>query len=132
VKDTVKAELPKKAATQKKTYDDWYAIQPEDVFLFSLFANDLIRFKNLKGTPTQEVLPDGSQEKGKRIVVLGYFTGANINTASIAIDGPDRSFSASSIGFAGLQDIEKLTVNYFGEVHPVHETQPLRFRKKGN
>lgn len=128
VKDTVKRSLPNRAATHTKPYHDWYVIQSDDKFLFSLFANDLIRFKKEKGIPTKEVLPDGSQEKGTRTTVVGYFTHADISTASITIEGPDRSFSARSIGFAGLKNVEKLTVNYFGEVHPVHEIQPMRFR----
>ncbi|KRM27702.1 CRISPR-associated protein, Csn1 family [Schleiferilactobacillus harbinensis DSM 16991] len=128
VRDTVKAELPDRAVAPVKPYSQWYQLQPKDQFLFSLFANDLIRFKHPRGVSTKEILTDGSQEKGKRTDVVGYFTGADIATASIAIEGPDRSFSARGIGFASLKNVEKLTVNYFGELHSVHETQPMQFR----
>jgi CRISPR-associated endonuclease Csn1 len=127
VKDTVSDELPDKAVVPLKPYKDWYSIQPNDQFLFSIFSNDLIHITNVRGIKTTEVLSDGSSEKGERTDVIAYFTGADIATASIAIEGPDRSFSGRGIGFARLDKIEKMTVNYFGELHSVRESRPLQF-----
>ncbi|ERL65681.1 hypothetical protein L248_2367 [Schleiferilactobacillus shenzhenensis LY-73] len=132
VKDTVNENLPKKAATQRKSLADWYEIQPQDQFEFSLFANDLIHIVNKKGIKTTEINADGMSTNGIREEIVGYFTGADIATASIAFDGPDRSFSARSVGFATLDKVEKVSTNYFGELAVVHETQPLGFTNKGD
>lgn len=129
VKDTVKKELPKKAASQGKAFNDWYEIQPGDEFLFSLFKNDLIRIQNHRGITVTEVLSDGSTQKNTRTEVVAYFTGANIATALIDFEGPDRSFSAQSVGIARADSLQKMSTDYFGTVSVFHESNPLYFNR---
>lgn len=60
----------------------------------------------------------------------GYFDGANIATASIQVRAHDSSYTAGSIGVAGLLKFEKYQVDYFGRYHKVHEKKRQLFVKR--
>ena len=131
VKDTVEEELPNKYVVQGKKHADWPKADEND-FQFSLYPRDMINIAS--NTGIKPIFNNGKTVEKHHTVYnfYGYFDGANIATGSIQVVSHDNSYKGSSIGFAGLELIEKYTVDYFGNYHKVKETKRQTFnRKKG-
>ena len=130
VKDTVEEELPNKYVV-RKAYIDWPEVDEND-FQFSLYPRDMINI--VSNTGIKPIFNNGKTTEKHHIVYnfYGYFDGADIATGSIQVVSHDNSYKGRSIGFAGLESIEKYTVDYFGNYHKVREIKRQTFnRKKG-
>ena len=125
VKDTVAKELPGKACVPLKPYDEWYEIGDEDEFLFSLYQNDIIHIEHKKGIALNY---NGENEGPEKITkFVGYYTGADISTGSVLIRANDNSYTGKSIGIASLPFIEKMQVDYLGNLSKVKERNRQTF-----
>lgn len=130
VADTLKPELPNRACTRGKLYNNWKVMDERD-FLFSLYPNDLVRITsrntlNLKISQKDSTLPPCREVKSE----LLYYKGANINTASICGITHDNSYFVCSLGFKTLESIEKYTVDVLGVYHAVGKEKRQAFSKK--
>ena len=128
VKDTVAKELPAKASVPLKPYDEWYRITDEDQFLFSLYQNDVIHVSHNKGITLKY---NGENSGPEKITdFIGYYVGTNIFTSSLSIRASDGSYSAEGVGIASLPLIEKMQVDYLGNLSKVKERTRQTFSNK--
>ncbi|MPQ22378.1 type II CRISPR RNA-guided endonuclease Cas9 [Carnobacterium divergens] len=125
-KDRVAKKLPNQAVAVGKIAKEWPLIEESD-FKFSLYSNDLIRVKHKKGV--KHVSKDGNKEEKSKTDFFGYYTGADIATASISGISPNNFFEFRSMGLATLISIEKYKVDYFGNYHQVNEKVRQKFPK---
>jgi len=95
--------VPDRAATAGATPPEWTRMDESYEFRFSLFSDDLVRFKT------------------KKIDMLGYFAGVDVNTASIRLRAHDRDRRVGkggelrSLGVKlGVECFEKLHVDVLG------------------
>jgi CRISPR-associated endonuclease Csn1 len=125
VKDTVARELPNRACIANKSYEEWYELSTEDQFIFSLYQNDIIHIQHKSGI----ALKYSGEVSGPEKITdfIGYFTGMNINTASISIKANDNSYTAESIGVASLPLFNKMQVDYLGNLSKVSERNRQTF-----
>lgn len=130
VADTLKSELPSKACTRGKSYDEWKEMRKED-FLFSLYPNDLVRIYSKK--PITLTL----NQKGSSLPpttaaqeFLLYYNSAGISTASLTCISHDNAYVINSLGIKTLAGMEKYTVDVLGEYHPVKKEVRQPFTQK--
>ncbi|MDE1549162.1 type II CRISPR RNA-guided endonuclease Cas9 [Jeotgalibaca caeni] len=131
VKDTVEAELPKKAVVALKPYSEWMETREEE-FLFSLYPRDMVHIQTKSGI--KPIFSNGRKPEPHETVYdfIGYFYGADIFTGSIQVVAHDNSYRGRGIGIANLLNLEKYSVDYFGDYHKVTEKKRQTFKgKKG-
>ena len=119
VEDTVVKELPEKYCVQGKNYVDWPEISDEDQFVFSLYQNDVVRVDHKSGMPLTYSGENIGVEKMENLI--GYYSSANIALGCITIRSNDSSFSAVNVGIATLRSLEKMQVDYLGNLSKVKE-----------
>ena len=127
VSDTIKKELPKRAAVEGRQVTDWKLMDDKD-FLFSLYKNDLIevsRNKDLPFTVTNKksTLPPSYETKH----ILAYYTGMDINTGKINVSTHDNSYH-SRFRVKTLVSLKKFEVDVLGNVREVRKETRQRFR----
>lgn len=127
VSDTIKKELPKRAAVEGRQVTDWKLMDDKD-FLFSLYKNDLIevsRNKDLPFTVTNKksTLPPSYEAKH----ILAYYTGMDINTGKINVSTHDNSYH-SRFRVKTLVSLKKFEVDVLGNVREVRKETRQRFR----
>lgn len=105
ISDMVKKEIPRKAATGGKQYQDWRVMNPDD-FLFSVYPRDLLHLKKWK--PFNDGLSND---------IYMYFAGLDPASVSFAVTAHDSSISLRGIGIQNLELIEKCQVDMLGEIH---------------
>lgn len=120
--DTVKKELPNKAASSK-AYAQWKEMKEEN-FLFSLYKKDLIKVKHKTGISVTTY--DGTKEEKNDIMV--YFKSADISGGKIELRAHDNSFTARSLGIQSLEYIKKYQVDVLGNVTEVKKEKRQKFR----
>lgn len=123
VADTLKKELPNRAATAHKPYNEW-KIMKEENFLFSLYPRDLVYVRKKDGIKLKKSITD---EK-KMDECWAYFISANISTASIAGISHDRSFEFEGLGIQSLEIFKKYSVDVLGNKFEVKSEKRLKFR----
>ena len=114
--DTLKPILPNKAIVANKSYEEWPEMKDED-FVFSLYSNDLVRFKHKKEVKFAKVnkdseLPDELLTKESIV----YYKSANINTGAIGVINNDNTYTVKSLGVKTLQKLEKCQVDILGNI----------------
>ena len=72
IADVVKPELPRKAVTQGKSYENWKKMNDKD-FLFSMYPNDLIYIENSKEFSLKAKKGSSKQSEIRRQEGLYYF-----------------------------------------------------------
>lgn len=118
VSDTVKKELPNRAATRNKPYQEWKIMNEED-FVFSLYSGDLIHVINNKSIKLN--IAKNAKGNPERLIKEGllYYNKFGISTVSMEVKTHDRSYSQPSLGGKTLDLIEKYEVDVLGNYHPV-------------
>lgn len=122
IPDTLKKELPNRAATAGKSYNEWRVMKEEN-FLFSLYPRDLIYIKKKNGIKLKKSVLDEKQKEE----CWAYFTGANISTVSISGISHDRSFEFEGLGIQSLEVFKKYSVDVLGNKFEVKSEKRLRF-----
>lgn len=120
--DTLKKELPNRAATAHKPYSEW-KVMKEECFLFSLYPRDLIYVKKKGGIKLKKSIVDEKQKDE----CWAYFVSADIATASIAGIGHDRSFEFKGLGIQSLEIFKKYSVDVLGNRFEVKSEKRLKF-----
>jgi CRISPR-associated endonuclease Csn1 len=118
VADTVKDELPNRAAVKGKPMEQWKEMDESD-FLFSLYSGDLIHI--MSGTKITMKLKDGA-EGAESIEIddaLLYFSNFDIANAQIDVSTHDRRYTKHGMGVKTLSLIEKYRVDVLGNYTPV-------------
>ena len=125
VKDTVSDVLPIKYCERGKSYRGWPELNNEDHFLFSLYKNDVIYLIQKNGIP----LTYNGENKGVERIAefVGYYNKADISTATIEILAHDGSYSTRGVGLTNIQLIEKMQVDYLGNLSKVNEKSRQTF-----
>ena len=97
--------IPNKAATAKKTEDEWTIIDETFNFKFSIYKNDLIEIKY-----------------AKKNGYFGYYDGFDRDSAGITIENHDNSKRYRGIGIkSGVTLLNKYEVDVLGYYHKVKE-----------
>lgn len=127
VADTVKAELPQRAVTPGKPYQNWKIMDEKD-FLFSLYPNDLIKIEAEKEISFSLVNPDSDLSKEiKSNQIFAYYVKTGIANGSIKVITNDNCYQKLSLGVKTLKSIKKYQVDVLGEVHPVKKEVRQKF-----
>lgn len=128
IADVVKPELPRKAVTQGKSYENWKKMNDKD-FLFSMYPNDLIYIENSKEFSLKAKKGSSKQSEIRRQEGLYYFKGLDISTGSLHVFTHDQSYERKSLGGKTLTCLKKYTVDVLGnysEVSLPEKRKPLR------
>ena len=127
VADTVKAELPQRAVTPGKPYQNWKIMDEKD-FLFSLYPNDLIKIEAEKEISFLLVNPDSDLLKEiKSNQIFAYYVKTGIANGSIKVITNDNCYQKLSLGVKTLKSMKKYQVDVLGEVHPVKKEVRQKF-----
>ena len=113
VADAVKEELPDKACTRNKNYEDWLVISDKD-FCFSLYPNDLMFVKSERGLKfalkqKNSTLPENHLSKEELI----YYTGMDVSVGCLSGVTHDGTYGIRTIGKT-IDSIEKYEVDPLG------------------
>jgi len=139
VHDTVKAELPKLAPTQKKDKEGrkiWKEMDDNN-FRFSLYPNDLIKIyshKEIVLSLDDKLVKAGSTLPVKKICsgregVFLYNKGLDIAVGVLNGISHDGTYTLRSIGKT-IQTIEKYEVDAIGNIRPVGKERRQAFTQK--
>jgi CRISPR-associated endonuclease Csn1 len=116
VADTVKKELPCRAAVAHKPIEDWKAMD-ESNFLFSLYPGDLVHIGN--NTPIKLKLATGAE--GSPVLEtrdsLLYYNGYDTYGGTLNLSTHDRRYG-QRMGGKTLSLIEKYQVDVLGNYAP--------------
>lgn len=128
VSDTKKKELPNRAVVAHKNYAEWKEMEERN-FLFSLYADDLIKVEHKKGltfsvTNKESTLPPKWETKE----TLCYYGGMNISSGSITVCSHDNSYILPSLGVKTLNCLKKCEVDILGNVREVKKENRQSFR----
>lgn len=127
--DTVKAELPNRAAVPHKPYDAWKTMS-DDNFVFFLYKNDLISVKHQNTIVLRKTIKGGTlPEMVEKREGMFYYNSADIEGGKIGFESIDGAY-CGRLGIKTLESIEKYTVDVLGEYHPVRKEERQRFNKK--
>ena len=127
VADTVKKDLPQKAVTPGKTYENWKVMDEKD-FLFSLYPNDLIKIESKQDISFSLVNEDSGLLKTiKSNQCFVYYIKTGIANGSIKVITNDHCYQKLSLGVKTLKSIEKYQVDVLGKVHPVKKEVRQKF-----
>jgi len=124
IRDTLKKELPNRAATAHKPFSEWKAMKEEN-FLFSLYPRDLVYLKKKNGIKLKKSIIEEKQKEE----FWAYFISANISTASIAGIAPDRSFEFEGLGIQSLEIFKKYHIDVLGHKYEIKNEKRLRFNE---
>ncbi len=129
VSDTLKPELPNKAASDKP-YEQWAEMDEKD-FLFSLYSNDLIYVKHRKGIDLKKTRPESTlPDTLPGTDFLLYYICTDRNGGKIDVVTHDNSYKLHHLGVQTLVCLEKYTVDVLGEYHKVEKETRRRFNRK--
>ncbi len=128
VSDTKKKELPNRAVVAHKEFSAWKVMEEKN-FLFSLYADDLIKVEHKKGlifsiSNKESTLPSRWETKE----TLCYYTGMNIAAGSVTVCSHDSAYVLSSLGVKTLTCLKKYEVDILGNVREVKKEQRRSFR----
>ena len=128
VSDTLKPELPNRAVTRRKTYDEWIRMDEKD-FLFSLYPNDLFFVRGKDEIKLAKKFKESSLPPEEQATFL-YFVSMDISDSSITCINHDNSYWKKSLGVKTLECFEKYTVDILGEYHKVEKETRRQFNRK--
>ncbi|MGN1051592.1 MAG: type II CRISPR RNA-guided endonuclease Cas9, partial [Acutalibacteraceae bacterium] len=128
VADTVKKQLPNKAITQGKSYDNWKEMN-DDNFMFSLYPNDLIHIVSKRDMKFSLVNKDSTLAKNyAKKDVFVYYKGTDIATASINAVNHDNTYKLRGLGVKSLLLVEKYQVDVLGNKTKSGREKRMGFR----
>lgn len=127
VSDTVKKELPNKAITRDKPYEQWYTMAEKD-FLFSLYKYDLIRITSSREIRLKSKREESTLEKEyKTKSELLYYCSTDIHTNSITCIDNCNAYEIRGLGIRNLLVIEKFSVDILGNISRVNKEKRTGF-----
>ncbi len=116
VSDVLAGRMPEKFITQRKPYEEWVDITNDFEFLFSLYANDVIKIK----MPREKKSKTNNGESVSWTEGMFYYTGPHTATAQIKFINHKNSFK-DAVGSQGLKIFEKYQVDPLGNLYKVNK-----------
>lgn len=113
--DSKKKQLPMRAITAGKGYDDWTLVDETYEFKFSLYPNDVIHIVSKK--PIKAIT--GSEEKVQLESLCGYYQSIHSSTGGLAVISHDNGLRAEGIGSKTLVTFQKYQVDILGNLTKV-------------
>lgn len=128
VADTVKKELPNRAITRGKEYNQWRVMRDSD-FLFSIYPNDLIRFVTSAPTTFSLINQSSTLAPSKKCSEgYVYYKSTGISTASFKVVNHDNTYQVSSLGIKTLRSLEKYQVDVLGNISKIGKEKRMGFK----
>lgn len=134
VADLYRGELPKRAATQKKSQNEWRVMDDTYTFEMSIYQDDLLRIESKKGIELKKKKDVENSAKALTKTItdeLVYFIGFDRSTASIEIEDTTGCYFARGVGIQKKIDkITKCEIDVLGNVQEIKkrpkQPQPLK------
>ena len=134
VADLYRGELPKRAATQKKSQNEWRVMDDTYTFEMSIYQDDLLRIESKKGIELKKKKDVENSAKALTKTItdeLVYFIGFDRSTASIEIEDTSGCYFARGVGIQKKIDkITKCEIDVLGNVQEIKkrskQPQPLK------
>lgn len=134
VADLYRGELPKRAATQKKSQNEWRIMDDTYTFEMSIYQDDLLRIESKKGIELKKKKDVENSAKALTKTItdeLVYFIGFDRSTASIEIEDTTGCYFARGVGIQKKIDkITKCEIDVLGNVQEIKkrpkQPQPLK------
>lgn len=121
--DTIKRELPNKAATSNKPYSKWKVVKDED-FLFSLYPKDLFYIKSKSGISLKR-----EQENTVKVnEVFLYLRKADIANACFKVCITHDNKYEAQVSIQSLLEMRKYQVDVLGNYYEVKKERRMRFK----
>jgi len=133
VADLYRGELPKRAATNGKSQNEWRVIDDTYTFEMSIYQDDLLRIESKKGIELKKNKDVENSAKATTKTItddFAYFIGFDRSTASIKIEDTTGCYFAKSIGIQNIGKITKCEIDVLGNVQEIKkrpkQPQPLK------
>lgn len=133
VADLYRGELPKRAATQKKSQNEWRVMDDTYTFEMSIYQDDLLRIESKKGIELKKKKDVENSAKALTKTITDdfvYYIGFNRSTASIEVEDTTGCYSRDGIGMQKIGKITKCEIDVLGNVQEIKkrpkQPQPLK------
>lgn len=132
VADLYRGELPKRAATQGKSQNEWRVIDDTYTFEMSIYQDDLLRIENKKGIELKKNKDVENSAKAPTKMItndLVYYLGFDRDGARIKIEDTTGCYCGRK-GIQGIKKITKCEIDVLGNVQEIKkrskQPQPLK------
>ncbi len=130
VADLYRGELPKRAATQRKSQNEWRIMDDTYTFEMSIYKNDLLHIEDKIDLEKKKDVENSAKAPSKTIVDdFVYFIGFDTDSPRITIEDTTGCYR----GRKGIQNIKKITkceIDVLGNVQEIKkrpkQPQPLK------
>ncbi len=132
VADLYRGELPKKAATKRKSKDEWRVMDDTYTFEMSIYKDDLLRIESEDGIELKKNKDVENSAKAPTKTIMDdfvYFIGFDTDSPRITIEDTTGCYC----GRKGIQSIKKITkceIDVLGNVQEIKkrpkQPQPLK------
>mgnify|MGYP000336969357 FL=1 len=132
VADLYRGELPKKAATKRKTKNEWRVMDDTYTFEMSIYKDDLLRIESEDGIELKKKKDVENSAKAPTKTIMNdfvYFIGFDTDSPRITIEDTTGCYC----GRKGIQSIKKITkceIDVLGNVQEIKkrpkQPQPLK------
>lgn len=132
VADLYRGELPKKAATKRKSKDEWRVMDDTYTFEMSIYKDDLLRIESEDGIELKKKKDVENSAKAPTKTIMDdfvYFIGFDTDSPRITIEDTTGCYC----GRKGIQSIKKITkceIDVLGNVQEIKkrpkQPQPLK------
>lgn len=133
VADLYRGELPKRAATNGKSQNEWRVIDDTYTFEMSIYQDDLLRIENKKGIELKKNkdVENSAKAASKTIVDdFVYYIGFDRSTVSIKVEDTTGCYFARGVGIQNIGKITKCEIDVLGNVQEIKkrpkQPQPLK------
>lgn len=134
VADLYRGELPKRAATQRKSQNEWRVMNDTYTFEMSIYKDDLLRIESEDGIEMKKKKDVENSAKAPTKTITNdfvYFIGFDRSTVSIEIEDTTGCYFARGVGIQKKIDkITKCEIDVLGNVQEIKkrpkQPQPLK------
>ena len=133
VADLYRGELPKRAATNGKSQNEWRVIDDTYTFEMSIYQDDLLRIENKKGIELKKNKDVENSAKSASKTIIDdfvYYIGFDRSTVSIKVEDTTGCYFARGVGIQNIGKITKCEIDVLGNVQEIKkrpkQPQPLK------
>lgn len=133
VADLYRGELPKRAATNGKSQNEWRVIDDTYTFEMSIHQDDLLRIENKKGIELKKNKDVENSAKAASKTIIDdfvYYIGFDRSTVSIKVEDTTGCYFARGVGIQNIGKITKCEIDVLGNVQEIKkrpkQPQPLK------
>lgn len=133
VADLYRGELPKRAATNGKSQNEWRVMDDTYTFEMSIYQDDLLRIENKKGIELKKNKDVENSAKAASKTIIDdfvYYIGFDRSTVSIKVEDTTGCYFARGVGIQNIGKITKCEIDVLGNVQEIKkrpkQPQPLK------